>query len=939
MYIGTFNVRGLVDPHRQYLLDHALKNIKWDIIGLSEVKKEGTEILEKEEYVFMYHGERSGTNGIGFIIKKKFKENIVDFKPISDRVARLSLKLGNSKTLNLIQVYFPTGRASWEEIEKTYTDISAAVGDCKEPIILGDFNAKIGLPMAEDKFTMGPWGYGTRNERGSKLLEFCRENQLYIWNSHFKKKPKQRWTWRSPDQVTRNEIDFFVANKNERVQNLQVINTQYPSDHRLLRCTYKYATNLQENKKSRKTFTRKKAKLSPIEAESLKNIFRQLTENGNDSGIQERYDEIIAKITKSLSMLPQTCDDKNIDHFVTPDIENLIHERIELQNKTNKNKLEKRRLSKLYKEIKKKIKKAMKQYKFKVIEESLEKRGSVKLANKQLQTSISWIPALHDKKGGSSTNRIDLLDIASDFYKNLYTETAQLYQSKVSNYTDDEVPPPFLEREIQHAIESLRLSKSPGEDGITNEILKAIVEPLTPLLTYLFNEIISQKIIPQQWETAVIRLLYKKGDPKEIGNYRPISLLQTIYKLFTQLILKRISQTLDFNQPREQAGFRAKFSTTDHMFTLTQIVEKFSEFKKTIYIAFVDYAKAFDSILHDPLWHALKEQGVPKQYVEILKEIYSKSKGVVKLERKGDPFVIKRGVRQGDPVSPKLFTALLEYTFRRLNWDSIGLNINGEQLNHLRFADDIVLLSESHEELQFMLSTLDEQSRACGLAMNPDKTCILTNGEQKDTLVQGKLVNYVQNYVYLGQNIAMENWGIKEVERRVAKAWNKYWSLKDVFKSKLPLGLKKKAFDSVVLPTLLYGCQTWPLTKTITNKLQVFQRSAERSMLGLKLTDRVRALDIRHKTKLIDAVEMACSLKWRWAGHISRVTDGRWSERVLHWQVRDTRRGRGRPRRRWVDDIVQLAGRTWTRLAADRDHWRRMEEAYVQQWTSQTTII
>lgn len=261
----------------------------------------------------------------------------------------------------------------------------------------------------------------------------------------------------------------------------------------------------------------------------------------------------------------------------------------------------------------------------------------------------------------------------------------------------------------------------------------------------------------------------------------------------------------------------------------------------------------------------------------------------MKLERKSDPFSIERGVRQGDPVSPKLFTALLEHIFRKLEWDSIGLNINGERLSNLRFADDIVLLSENHDELQYMLRTLDEQSRECGLAMNPEKTCILTNGEQKDILIQGTKMSYVSDYIYLGQNITMQGWAIKEVERRVAKAWNKYWSLKDVFKSKLPLRLKKKAFDSVVLPTLLYGCQTWPLTKLIINKLKVFQRSAERSMLGLKLTDRVRAVDIRRKTNLIDAVKMACSLKWRWAGHISRVRDGRWSERVLHWQVRDAK--------------------------------------------------
>ncbi|CAH2239763.1 jg24652 [Pararge aegeria aegeria] len=96
-------------------------------------------------------------------------------------------------------------------------------------------------------------------------------------------------------------------------------------------------------------------------------------------------------------------------------------------------------------------------------------------------------------------------------------------------------------------------------------------------------------------------------------------------------------------------------------------------------------------------------------------------------------------------------------------------------------------------------------------------------------------------------------------------------------------------------------------------------------MLGLKIKDKIKNIYIRKRTKIIDAAKLACILKWRWAGHIARAKDGRWTEKILHWYPREDRRPRGRPRRRWSDDIIKAVGATWTRLARETDGkgWRR----------------
>jgi endonuclease/exonuclease/phosphatase family metal-dependent hydrolase len=937
LHVGTYNVRSLVTPSRQIELENALTNIHWDILGLSEVKKSGKHIVHNDEYIMLHKGNISGRNGVGFMVKNYLKDNITDFIGISDRVARLDLQFAKNEAYNIIQVYAPTEKYTEDAIQIFYSEVRKAMSNAKGNILLiGDFNAKIGSPTAEDRYTMGPWGYGQRNSRGETLIEFCLENQFSIMNTYFKKNQKRRWTWSSPDFKTKNEIDFIIARNTITIEDIQIINTSHPTDHRLVRA--KLILNC-EKKKSRTSYKHKTTDLTPIEQESIKNIFAEKTKNFQMQTVQESYKELVNNIRYSYNKLPSKQTTKTRDIVITPEVTNLIAEREWLKGKKNKTRGDKKQLSKLYWNIGNKIKKNLKNYQMKIIEEELRQRGSAKRADKRLNTTKTWIVSLKKSHDCNTTSREAIVNIATEFFKNLYSshnEQANHNHNITDSNQDDDIPA-LLECEVQYAIRSLKNNKSPGEDAITNDILKAITEPLVPILTNIFNNIIRTLHIPEEWEVSIITLIYKKGDPLDIGNYRPISLLPTIYKVFTRTLLTRISPTIEYNQPKEQAGFRSKYSTIDHIFTLTQVMEKYIEYKKELFIAYVDYSKAFDSISHKALWNALISQGVNRKYVDILQVLYSESKAVVRLERRGSSFDILRGVRQGDPISPKLFTALLEEIFRKLDWTTMGLRINGEYLSHLRFADDIVVLSENHQDLEVMLKNLEVESQKCGLLMNTSKTCVMTNGEHRPVKINQGVLTYVDEYIYLGQSISFQGRTMFEVERRIKKAWNKYWALKHIFKSKLPLKLKKKVFDNAILPVILYGCQTWAFTKEIINKLKVFQKSLERSMLGLRLRDRVRSSRIRHKTKLKCVAEEACRIKWRWAGHVARSQDGRWSERVLHWWPREDKRSRGRPRRRWCDDIIQMAGPTWPRLAADRTGWHMMEEAFVQQWATQQT--
>ncbi|KAL0831750.1 hypothetical protein ABMA28_001292 [Loxostege sticticalis] len=256
----------------------------------------GCKIEELEDYILCYIGETNGLYGVGFLIKKIYKPNIVSFNGVSERVAILKLKFGD-EPLTLIQTYAPTENATEDEICKFYDDLRNAqeVQD-KIVLVMGDFNAKIGQPKKCENLVMGSFGYGKRNERGDRLIKYACEQKLSIMNTFFKKKQSRRWTWISPDQKTKNEIDFIMCNKPSKITNVEVLNkVSFPSDHRLLRASF----FLKNPKKSRKTYSSSPKAPRTDEEKSIfieslrENVTKSLTSPQHSENVQTYYDNYL----------------------------------------------------------------------------------------------------------------------------------------------------------------------------------------------------------------------------------------------------------------------------------------------------------------------------------------------------------------------------------------------------------------------------------------------------------------------------------------------------------------------------------------------------------------------------------------------------------------------------------------------------------------------
>ncbi|KAE9419314.1 hypothetical protein Angca_009195, partial [Angiostrongylus cantonensis] len=222
-----------------------------------------------------------------------------------------------------------------------------------------------------------------------------------------------------------------------------------------------------------------------------------------------------------------------------------------------------------------------------------------------------------------------------------------------------------------------------------------------------------------------------------------------------------------------QAGFRKGFSTIDHIHTIIRLIEASQEYKRPLCLTFINLQKAFDSIETEAVMEAFGSQGIPTQYIKILRELHKN------FTTKISPFYndinvdVKRGVRQGDTISPKLFTATLQNVMRTLEWDNMGAKFDGRQIHHLRFADDIVLITPDISQAERMLADFDKACGKNGLRLDLTKTMFMKNGLvlfAPFTLNETN-ISECSSYVYLGREINMMNDLVPELSRRKRAAW------------------------------------------------------------------------------------------------------------------------------------------------------------------------
>ena len=265
------------------------------------------------------------------------------------------------------------------------------------------------------------------------------------------------------------------------------------------------------------------------------------------------------------------------------------------------------------------------------------------------------------------------------------------------------VPKKPSKEEIAKAIQKQKNGKAPGPDGIPAEILKADLYTSTQMLYEIFEKVWEEETIPEDWKEGYLVKVPKKGDLANCNNYRGITMLSVPGKILSRIILQRLIDALEEILRDQQMGFRKNRSCTDHIATLRIIAEQSLEWNSSLYITFIDFEKAFDSVDHSTLWKILRHYGIPEKFIAIIQQSYYNSQiRVIHNRELTSPFPVKTGVRQGCILSPMLFLLVIDWIMKTttegsrtgLQWTLLS------QLHDLDFADDIALLSHNHRHAQ-----------------------------------------------------------------------------------------------------------------------------------------------------------------------------------------------------------------------------------------------
>ena len=286
--------------------------------------------------------------------------------------------------------------------------------------------------------------------------------------------------------------------------------------------------------------------------------------------------------------------------------------------------------------------------------------------------------------------------------------------------------------EVVQSIRNLKMGKSQGSDGLGAEFYKNTCNDIAPILCCLFNTILTSGVFPDMWRESIIIPVYKSGSRDDPSNYRGISLVNVMYKIFSNILHDRLVKWSDiYNKIDEaQAGFRSGYSTTDNLFTLQSLIQKYiSKPGGRFYVLYVDFKQAFDSIVHYNLFRCLQKSGIHGNILNILVSMYSDIRGNVRVNNAVSSRIsCNIGTRQGDVTSTILFNLYINElcTFlRQKGHRGIFVTENIPEIICLLFADDVANCSETAINLQLQLDSISEFCNNTGMSINHSKTEIM----------------------------------------------------------------------------------------------------------------------------------------------------------------------------------------------------------------------
>ena len=402
--------------------------------------------------------------------------------------------------------------------------------------------------------------------------------------------------------------------------------------------------------------------------------------------------------------------------------------------------------------------------------------------------------------------------------------------------------------EINDAINSLENNKSCGLDGIHAEHLKYASDRLIPLLSLCFTGLFVHGILPDSLMSVVLVPIIKNkcGNINSKDNYRPIALASIISKVMERIVLNRIENNLVTNA--NQFGFKKGHGTDQCIYVLKEVIQLYKSLNTCLSVCFLDASKAFDRVNHQLLFQKLERRGVPGYILRILVFWYENQNMCVRWGNLlSDSFHVSNGVRQGGILSAYLFNVYIDDLSSRLNKLSIGCVLGDFLINHLMYADDLVLISPSTRGLFKLIAECQRYGIEFDILYNPMKSAVMffkpasmLNIRMPNFKISNENIKVVHEYTYLGHILTDTLSDDLDILRQRRKLFAQGNSIRRKFYM-CSLDVKLTLFRSYC--ATLYTAHLWVnFTRTTMNSLYIAYHNMLKLLIGVSKREHTRPI-------------------------------------------------------------------------------------------------
>ena len=909
---------------------------------------------------------------MAIIVKDELLRCIEDKGFVSSRIMWVRLKFGRERWV-FVSAYGPGMEKDEKERDGFWEDLQECLGSFSQRdkiVVLGDLNAKVGDTPIDG--IVGMYGVAGVNSNGASLIQVCAEKGLSIGNTYFKKRDIHKYTWRSRGNVSRSLIDYVLIGRDQRGRLLDVNvlrgATGPEFDHYLVegklkvRGFYRAREGAREGKKIIKVSELRKEEKQKEFQDKIREKWEAV--RGVEIGSVEEEWQLFKKAVLEAGegvcgtrMLGRKNRRKGSEWWCE-EIRALIENKNEAERRDEREGTEESgralRVAKntLKAAIRERKEMASNQWGRRISDNFREnKKMFWKEVNEARKANEIISESVKDKNGRVVSGKEDVRNRWKEYFGELLNveddrvaELTIFGRSGINSRRRKEFGA-ITREEIRQALAKMKGGKAPGMDGVDAEFMKVGGDVMIEWLERLFNVCWREGRVPQEWREACIVPIYKgKGEKNECANYRGISLLSIPGKLYGRVIIERVIECTEEQLSEEQGGFRRGRGCVDQVFALRSIVEKYLEKKREVYVAFMDLEKAYDRVDREAMWRVLQMYGVNGRLIEAIKGFYLESKCCVRVDGKeSDMFDVKVGLRQGCVMSPWLFNLYMDGVVREVNARvcergvelvNVGEVNQRMEVEQLLFADDAALVADSKEKLVRLIREFERVCNRRKLKINVGKSKVmrcsaLGGNEPLNISLNGELLEEVNEFKYLGSMVASGGGMDAEVRERLSAGGKVMGGLASMWKCRgMSIEAKMCMWESIVVPTVLYGSESWVLSAEERHRVNVFDMRCLRRVLGVSVMDRVRNVDIRrvcgNKMSLTDRADRNML---KWFGHIERMEGNRLTKKIYTSKV-EGNRGRGRPKRRWRDavrDVLFQRGldmQEGERRARDRGDWK-----------------